>query len=121
MHLDQSSPTVVANFPLFFALHLAGFFGFQFADEYKPETPYLDLQEGQFVAEHPIHPYFLDGQYSYITSQLLRTMQPYELEEIKLNQEMRSVLLHAYQTFYALHIQDFGTLKTLPVLQEILS
>jgi len=28
--------------------------------------------------------------------------------------------LQAYQTFYALHIQDFGNMKTLPILQEVL-
>jgi DNA repair protein RecO (recombination protein O) len=47
-------------------------------------------------------------------------MQPHELKQIQLNKEMRRVLLHAYQTFYALHVTDFGTMKTLPVLQEVL-
>ena len=121
MHLDHAEQAVVANFPLYFALHLATFFGFRFSDDYKPETSYLDLQEGEFVAEHPIHPYFLAGQYSYITSQLLKTMQPHELAQIKLNHDTRSTLLHAYQAYYALHVPDFGVLKTLPVLQEVLS
>lgn len=121
VHLDQSAPGVVANFPLFFALHLATLFGFRFEDEYKPQTPFLDLQEGIFVEEQPIHPYFLGGQYSFITSQLLKTMQPHELAQIKLNHDTRNTLLHAYETFYKLHIPDFGTLKTLPVLQEVLS
>ena len=44
-----------------------------------------------------------------------------ELEEIKLNHDFRRNLLHAYETYYALHIQDFGTLKSLPVLREILN
>jgi DNA repair protein RecO (recombination protein O) len=47
-------------------------------------------------------------------------MQPQELTQIKLNQDTRRTLLHAYQTYYALHIQDFGVMKTLPVLQEVL-
>jgi DNA repair protein RecO (recombination protein O) len=121
IHLDQAGPGVVANYPLFFALHLATLFGFRFEDEYKPGTPFLDLQEGVFVEEQPVHPYFLGGQYSFITSQLLKTMQPHELEHIKLNHETRNILLHAYETFYKLHIHDFGALKTLPVLQEVLS
>lgn len=120
-HLDDSPQAVVANYPLYFALHLATFLGFRFSDDYSEQTPYLDLQEGEFLAEHPIHPYFLGGQYSYITSQLLKAMQPHELGQIKLNQDIRSTLLYAYQTFYALHIQDFGVMKTLPVLQEVLS
>jgi DNA repair protein RecO (recombination protein O) len=48
-------------------------------------------------------------------------MQPSELTQIKLNKETRRVLLHAYQDFFALHIQDFGTMRSLPVLQELLS
>ena len=37
IHLDKSSDTVAANFPLFFALHLAVFFGFRINDEYSDE------------------------------------------------------------------------------------
>ena len=121
MHLDNSEAAVVANYPLFFALHLANLFGLRFSDDYDEHKTFLDLKEGVFVAEQPMHPYFLGGQYTYTTSQLLRTLQPYELTEIKLNHETRRVLLQAYQTFYALHFQDFGTMKTLPVLQEVLS
>jgi len=121
IHLDESEQLVTANYPLFFALHLAAFFGFRFADDYDETKSYLDLQEGEFVHEQPIHPHFLSGQYSFLTSQLLRTMQPHELDEIKINKDMRRILLHAYQNFYALHFPEFGVLKTLPVLQEVLS
>jgi len=121
LHLDNSEQTVVANYPLFFALHLAGLNGLRFSDAYTPQNSFLDLQEGKFVHEQPLHPYFLADQYSYTTSQLLKTRQPHELSTIHLNQETRRILLDAYQQFYALHIQDFGTMKTLPVLQEVLS
>lgn len=121
IHLDEADNQAVGNYPLFFALHLTTFYGFRFSDDYSPENHYLDLQEGEFTHEHPVHPYFLEGQYSYVTSQLLKVMQPHELKQVPLNQEMRRVLLQAYQTFYALHIPDFGVMKTLPVLQEVLS
>ena len=120
VHLDTAEEQVVANYPLFFALHLSTFFGFRFSDHYTEQTSYLDLQEGEFVHEHPVHPYFLGPPYSFITSQLLKVMQPHELNQIKLNQDSRRNLLQAYQTFYALHIPDFGVMKTLPVLQEVL-
>lgn len=121
IHLDAAKGQAIGNFPLFFALHLATIYGFRLNDEYTPEAHYLDLQEGEFTSEHPVHPHFLDNPYSYITSQLLKVMQPEELNQIPLNQETRRVLLHAFQTFYVLHVPDFGTLKTLPVLQEVLS
>jgi DNA repair protein RecO (recombination protein O) len=44
-----------------------------------------------------------------------------ELSQIKLNKASRREMLLALQSFYALHIQDFGMMKTLPVLHEILS
>jgi DNA repair protein RecO (recombination protein O) len=121
IYLDESGPVIVANYPLYFSLHLAAFLGIGFADDYDEAHTYLDLREGEFTPEQPIHPHFLERQYSYITSQLLKTMVPAELVQIKLNHDMRRVLLHAYQDFYALHIADFGTMKTLPVLQEVLS
>jgi DNA repair protein RecO (recombination protein O) len=120
MHLDESNETVTANFPLFFILHLAVFFGFRIHDDYSEHNSILDLEEGIFTHERPAHPYFLEDKQSLITSQLLKVMQPEELNDILLNHEFRRNLLHMYETYYALHIQDFGVMKTLPVLEEIL-
>jgi DNA repair protein RecO (recombination protein O) len=121
MHLDECSDAVTANFPLFFALHLPVFFGFRFTDNYSDTHLFLDLQEGSFVAERPHHPHFLEDKQAIVTSQLLKVMQPEELENIKLNHDFRRHLLYAYETYYTLHIHDFGTMRTLPVLKEILS
>jgi len=120
LHLDEADEQVVGNYPLFFALHLATFYGFRFSDSYSSRYSWLDLQEGEFVESQPAHPYFLTEPFTQITSQLLKVMKPHELKEIKLNHETRRILLQSYQTFYALHIQDFGTMKTLGVLQEII-
>ena len=79
------------------------------------------MQEGGFTREQPQHPYFLQEKQSIITSQLLKMLQPEELGELKLNHEFRRQLLQAYETYYSLHIHEFGTMKTLPVLREVLS
>lgn len=121
VHLDAAEGRVLANFPLFFILHLAVFFGFRIHDDYDADNSWLDLKEGQFVSEHPEHPYFLEGNYSYLTAQLLRVQRPEELTELALNQDTRRILLQAYLTFYALHVPDFGEMRTLLVLQTILS
>ncbi len=120
IHLDESTGSVMANFPLFFALHLPVFFGFRISDEYSDKNSIVDLQEGMFVPEHPDHFHFLEGKQSEVTSELLKMMQPEELKQLKLNHDFRRQLLFAYETYYALHIQDFGTMKTLPVLREVL-
>ena len=127
LHLDRSNESVSANFPLYFALHLPVFFGLRILPNLLKKASkdsqnlYLDLKEGNFVTEQPDHPHFIEGKQAAITAELLMVMKPEELEEIKLNHDFRRDLLYAYATYYALHIQDFGTLKTLPVLREILS
>jgi len=121
MKLDESADTVLANYTLFFSLHIASFFGLRIDDNYSEKNSVLDLREGFFVSEKPEHNHYLEGKFSFATSQLLRAMQPEELSQIRLNKESRKVLLDAYQTFFALHIQDFGTMRTLPVLQELLA
>ena len=121
IHLDKTSDGAAANFALYFALNLSGFYGFRIADKYSGTKNILDLMEGRFVEEKPNHLYYLDNDYSRVISDLLKVMQPSELGQVKLNQETRRVLLHAFETFYALHIQDFGKMKTLPVLEAVLS
>ena len=57
--LDEADAVVTANFPLFFASHLTNFFGFRISDDYDEDHPVLDLQEGAFVKDRPLHPHFL--------------------------------------------------------------
>jgi DNA repair protein RecO (recombination protein O) len=121
LHLDAAQGRVLANFPLFFILHLAGFFGFRIQDTYSDHNAILDLLEGQFGPEPPHHQQILEGALSYHTAQLLRVQQPAELGELPLNQETRRLLLQAYLTFYAVQIPDFGEMRTLTVLQTVLS
>jgi DNA repair protein RecO (recombination protein O) len=125
IHLDESNDAVMANFPLFFALHLTGFFGFKPHNSLKgafEETAnlILDLKEGLFTNEKPEHQFYLEGKQAEITDELLKVMKPDELKDIRLNHEFRRQLLHAYETYYAMHIQDFGSMRTLPVLREVL-
>jgi DNA repair protein RecO (recombination protein O) len=125
IHLDESSGSVMANFPLFFALQLTNFFGFRPTNSIEgafgdSENLILDLIEGRFTDTIPQHPHFIEGQLAETTNELLKVMQPEELNNIKLNHEFRRHLLMAFETYYKLHIQDFGTMKTLPVLREIL-
>ncbi len=119
LHLDGASKTVTANFPLFFSLHLAVFFGFRISDEFSERQNYLDLQEGLFLNKQPQHAHYLEGKEAEAIAHILKIMQPSDLEEVKLNQELRRKILSALESYYALHVSDFGTMKTLPVLREI--
>jgi DNA repair protein RecO (recombination protein O) len=120
MQLDKAGEAVTANFPLYFALHLTNFFGFQLNTEDADKYNILDLQEGNFVASYPQHVYYADGKNVELIRELLKAMQPHELIEIPMNYLQRRQLLETLETYYALHIPEFGKLKTLPVLYQIL-
>ncbi len=120
MQLDTCSKKIAANFLLFFTLHLTHFFGFRMADNYAAENNVLDLQEGMFIDHQPVHPHFIDGENALLTAQLLKVMQLHELVDFKLNQNTRRQLLLQYQNYYTLHIAEFGQMKTLMILHEVL-
>ncbi len=120
-HLDVANDAVTGNFPLFFALHLAVFFGFRINHEFSEEKHYLDLQEGLFVEAQPVHQYYLNDREAAAVSHILKIMQPQELEQVYLNKDMRRRIMYALEQFYTLHVPEFGVLKTLPVLREIMS
>lgn len=119
--LDIGNPTLTANLPLYFSLHLAAELGFRMQGEYNSTTPFLDLQEGRFVAQKPPHSFFLEKQLASATSKLLSINFYNDLENIHLTRDIRKNLVIAYQNYVALHVQDFGEIKTLPVLQQIFS
>lgn len=120
VQLDKANKSITGNIALYFSLHLTHFFGFKMNDNYDVEQNILDLREGNFVIQQPDHANFIEGDQAFITSQLLKVMQPYELEDIKLHHDTRRKLLLHYQDYYALHIPDFGQMKTLSILHEVL-
>lgn len=124
MQLDLADVNVAANFPLFFTVHLTQFLGLKLTDDVRNLSLsgdiFLDMLEGNFISTQPTHPHYLLGEEALLTADLLKTMQPQELSQIKLNQQKRRNLLQRYQEFYALHIPDFGQLKTLKIMYELL-
>jgi DNA repair protein RecO (recombination protein O) len=118
--LDQTPLTVTANLPLHFALQLAAQLGFRLEDNYTADCAVLDLQEGRFTPGYPEHQLYLDGKLSETTFDLLQTNSPVTLYRLKLNQLIRRQLLQAYEQFFVYHISDFGHLKTVKVLEEVL-
>lgn len=118
--LDTSSSAVVANFPIYFALHLSHFFGFRMQDNLDRNNILLDLREGYFVDRPALHPDWVSPQISDAIAQFLKAQHPEDLTDIRLSREGRRLVLDACLRYYAIHVHDFGHLRTLPVLQELL-
>lgn len=121
LQLDAARPAVTANFPLFFALHFSAFFGFQLSLPGNDTPPILDLQEGLFTHLPPVHMHYAEGAAAIALQELMRVMQPNELTEVPMQQELRRHLLEVMEVFYRLHVPEFGTMRSTPILKEVLS
>ena len=120
MQLDIAENEVTANFPIYFAIQLAHFFGLKIEDNYSAKRNYFNISEGNFTNNSLPNDNFLETDISYYFSQLLKVLQPAELKEIKLNKSIRTTILSALENYYIFHIAEFSALKTLPVLHELL-
>lgn len=118
---DKDSDTVAANLPLYFVLHLATESGFQLQGNYTAETPVLDLKEGIFIEAEPSHSNYITGFTAEVISKIQHIHFYNQLENIKLNRQMRSEILNALLQYISFHITDFKELKSLPVLKEVLA
>ena len=112
--LDKGSAALTANLPLYFSLHLGSELGFRIQGAYTLNTPVCDLYEGRFTSERPNHSYYLEGKSAMLTSQLLALHFYNELDTIHIERAMRRDLLILFQQYIALHVADFGEMKSLP-------
>ncbi len=120
LQLDSGNETLVANLPLYFTLQLGSALGFGIYGQYSLQTPVLDLSEGGFVAEIPHHHNYLAGEPAKISSQINAAGINSNIENILLNRNTRRQLLEAYRQYMTFHVSDFGDMKTVAVLKEVL-
>jgi DNA repair protein RecO (recombination protein O) len=101
-------------------LQLAPFLGFRLQNNYSEKKNMFNLREGNFSEENLIGMEHINADISFYFSELLKAIHPNDLREIKMNHKTRSAILKIMETFYAWHVPDFGSMKTLNVLSEIL-
>ncbi|QQS27718.1 MAG: DNA repair protein RecO [Sphingobacteriales bacterium] len=117
---DQISfPTAFANLHLWFLIHFAQFLGFSPRQNFfYTQRPYFNLVEGEFTHHPPTHSYFLKLPLSHVLFKLMN-LRANQTEQIRLSKSERTQLLHALLTYYKLHIEGFGDLKSISVLETI--
>lgn len=120
LQLDSAVEEVTANFPIYFALHLAQILGFRILDNYSAERNIFNLHEGSFSDEASSTPNHLSKDVSFHISEMLKAVHPQQLAEIKLNRKMRFSILKSLENYYMWHVPEFGTMKTLNILSEVL-
>ncbi|GLB50772.1 DNA repair protein RecO [Neptunitalea lumnitzerae] len=108
----------VANFHVYFMLHLTRFLGF-FPDEDSEGAPYFDLVEGMFL-DRKVSEQYLEDEQLELFKRLLKTNLD-ALHSIKMSKVNRRELLEKMLVFYQLHLDGFRKPKSLKVLSGIMA
>ncbi len=111
--LDQLEK-INPNFHLNFMLDLSGYLGFFPGGNWSETTPWLNMKEGNFMQEEPLHQYALDKNLSKQVGLLIKR------EEVKLTRLNRQKIVQKLIDYYRIHIESFSGLNTHAILKEVL-
>lgn len=111
---DQDYET--ANFHLHFMVELSKHLGFYPNNNYSKQNCLFDLQDGVFAKDAPAHAYYADSELSFYLSELLSHKSSFSC-----NAKTRSDLIQILIKFYRLHLPNFGEIKSIQILREVLA
>ncbi len=108
-----------ANLHLWFMLELTSFLGFLPGGAFTDNTPFFDMREGLFMKEKPDHQQYLDEEMSSFISQFLQLTKE-NCHEIRMNRVQRKRLLLNLIDYFRLHIDNFPTIQSHIILEEVI-
>jgi len=108
--LEQLNP----NFHLHFMLDLSGYLGFYPGGQWSLETPWLNMRDGKFVKDEPLHQYGLSRDLSEKVGLLLKK------QEVKMARVDRQKIVQKLIDYYRVHVENFNGLNTHEILREVL-
>lgn len=117
-HLNDTTEST-SNFHLKFMLELSKYLGFSPSGTYSEVTPYFNLYEGLFSKVE----LGSEGSIGPPLSQNFDTLLKCEMQDtaaLKLSRTERRQLLNAIIDYFRAHIDGFGQLKSLEVLEAVL-
>lgn len=116
--LDQTAH-ISPNFHLSFLLKLTRYLGFAPSTDLLRDKIYFDLQEGAFTSQIPGHPNYIGHASAQCFIELYQW--PFELlNEIRISNAQRRILLEQILLFYKLHTASFGDVQSHAILEEVL-
>ncbi|MFC2081420.1 DNA repair protein RecO [Bacteroidota bacterium] len=118
LQLLDISEENITNFHLLFLVQLTKYLGFYPENNFGDEKIGFDMRNGQFSDGTNIHPDYFDKQSSELLNRLIGCGFT-DLSQVIVSQDIRRQFLDDLMNYYRLHIHGFGTLKSLPILNEI--
>ena len=116
LFLDGTEASV-SNFHLVFMLKYASFLGFGIQGAGRDEGKYFDAERGIFDTQ-PFHGNFFSLAQSRFLLQLLNSNY-LTMNEVKISNQDRNILLNRILEFYYIHNEGIGQLKSAEVLSEV--
>ena len=114
--LDQTEKPI-HNYHLCFLMKLSRFLGYM-PSAVEENLPYFDLVDGVFTKYAPAHTYTLQEPHTQIFHAILNISYE-DSHMIQMKHEDRIYLLAQIINFYKLHTENFGTVNSLQILEEI--
>ena len=120
IQLDQAEGSL-ANFHLAFLMELSGFLGL-FPDlSQSDQKPYFDLLEGQSCLNPPQHSYYLVPEETLLWQEIqVQGMRNWQDIKLKKSSHRRQVL-QSLVDYFRLHLNDFGEIRSLSILREVMA
>lgn len=107
-----------SNFHIYFMVQLSPYLGFSPHGSLEEKGDFFDLKEGCFISTIPTHRHYLNTENTKLFHQFL-TASFESFQAIPLNRMQRRELLQALILYYQFHVDAFGEIKSLSILEEI--
>jgi DNA repair protein RecO (recombination protein O) len=109
----------VNNFHIWFLFNLTQFLGIYPNRENAETSMFFDLEKACFVSREPLHPHYLDKHDTPLFAKLFDVGFS-SLATFSLTAAERKSILGKLLTYYKIHFEFFGEIKSLGVLGEVL-
>jgi DNA repair protein RecO (recombination protein O) len=116
----DSTPGEINNFHIKSLFKLSSYLGFYPNGHYSAEQPYFDLIEGIFSTATPLHSNYISSDQAPLFSRFLENQES-DAGKISLSNKERRELLNQLLIYYRIHIENFNELKSVEVLETVLS
>lgn len=103
------------NFHIDFLMGYSNFLGIRPHDNYE-QGFFFDLREGAFLRNRPIHIDYLEPNES---SYFYAFLKNDDRQKSTLPNRVRKILLNTMIRYYSIHLEGFGNIKSLSVLESI--
>lgn len=109
----------VSNFHIWFLFKLTRFLGINPSQENSLISNFFDMQTARFVSHEPLHSQFTDKQSTVLFSRLFE-VDLSSIDALDYTHNDRKIMLEKILEYYKIHFDNFGEIKSLRILKEVL-